>query len=374
MPVGPDIAVFYPSLLHLLPVKVMGESINATTDIGTMADESRHFVDYKWMNQPHVGKELIGSMIQPDPACATVAMLGGNQRVVGMLARPLPVRCSKTDSQGVETKATLKLANVLVVDSLPCALFVSLKFSYFCSLPENIAAFDLMEDTAFMKMWGKEDFPVVCRTAPYWGGKERGDLFIGSVAWSGGASDERVSELARISAMSFGNVRNCFKCGSTDAAKLKMCGLCRKARYCSIKCQGEDWERHAAEDCVQEEESEEEEEEENQSQHGAAAARRQAPPAPPAPEAPPEPTAPHEAQLTDKQTQTVEPPREADMVEECVICFQADASHVLVPCGHKCMCANCAALAGTRRMPVCPMCRTHLTAPFHMRVIACLEY
>lgn len=43
---------------------------------------------------------------------------------------------------------------------------------------------------------------------------------------------------------------------------------------------------------------------------------------------------------------------------ECIICFDEDKSVVLVPCGHYCLCVNC---ADRIRYDNCPMCRTPIT-------------
>ena len=46
---------------------------------------------------------------------------------------------------------------------------------------------------------------------------------------------------------------------------------------------------------------------------------------------------------------------EADARSACVICLDAPKSHVLLPCGHKCLCGACA--AESARPPFCPICR-----------------
>ena len=55
-----------------------------------------------------------------------------------------------------------------------------------------------------------------------------------------------------------------------------------------------------------------------------------------------------------KQPKPAQEPKEED---ECAICF-ADASrtHLCVPCGHKCVCSDCAELV--RLQGACPICRT----------------
>jgi len=41
-----------------------------------------------------------------------------------------------------------------------------------------------------------------------------------------------------------------------------------------------------------------------------------------------------------------------EKVSQCVVCLDAPASHALLPCGHRCVCAGCA-----ETMSTCPICR-----------------
>ena len=43
--------------------------------------------------------------------------------------------------------------------------------------------------------------------------------------------------------------------------------------------------------------------------------------------------------------------------EACVVCLEAQASHALIPCGHRCVCASCQEVLRT-----CPMCRAVITS------------
>jgi len=50
-------------------------------------------------------------------------------------------------------------------------------------------------------------------------------------------------------------------------------------------------------------------------------------------------------------------------VEECCVCLDAPANSMLAPCGHHCMCFECAETlrtTGTRASRRCPLCRTEL--------------
>lgn len=54
-----------------------------------------------------------------------------------------------------------------------------------------------------------------------------------------------------------------------------------------------------------------------------------------------------------------------DCEEECVICMEGKKTHVLVPCGHRCVCQACAdklmMSSTTRAEAKCPTCRVRLT-------------
>ena len=46
----------------------------------------------------------------------------------------------------------------------------------------------------------------------------------------------------------------------------------------------------------------------------------------------------------------------------CVVCCDENRSHVLIPCGHLCLCAGCSEMLFTTarivgETPLCPMCR-----------------
>jgi hypothetical protein len=41
----------------------------------------------------------------------------------------------------------------------------------------------------------------------------------------------------------------------------------------------------------------------------------------------------------------------------CVVCMDAAKDHIIVPCGHQCVCARCAEQLTKTRSPMCPVCR-----------------
>jgi hypothetical protein len=57
-----------------------------------------------------------------------------------------------------------------------------------------------------------------------------------------------------------------------------------------------------------------------------------------------------------------------DAEDQCVLCFDAPRDHIIIPCGHVCVCEACAHLLTQTRRPSCPICRTairHTNKVFH---------
>ena len=63
----------------------------------------------------------------------------------------------------------------------------------------------------------------------------------------------------------------------------------------------------------------------------------------------------HQASLEDTHAADMQP------YPECAICLDADASAVLQPCGHMCVCAGCARVVADPGS-LCPMCRREVLA------------
>jgi hypothetical protein len=55
----------------------------------------------------------------------------------------------------------------------------------------------------------------------------------------------------------------------------------------------------------------------------------------------------------------VAPPAAPQLEEEalCVVCMDAPKQHVIVPCGHQCVCEACAQQLTQTTSPSCPVCR-----------------
>ena len=54
------------------------------------------------------------------------------------------------------------------------------------------------------------------------------------------------------------------------------------------------------------------------------------------------------------------------ITQECIVCMEAEATYATVPCGHKCVCAECSVTMLAN--PSCPICRLQLTSPFYMKI------
>ena len=61
---------------------------------------------------------------------------------------------------------------------------------------------------------------------------------------------------------------------------------------------------------------------------------------------------------------TEQSPALESSVRECILCFDAEASHILAPCGHKCVCGSCACLLTESHSP-CPLCRLPILSVVH---------
>jgi len=59
------------------------------------------------------------------------------------------------------------------------------------------------------------------------------------------------------------------------------------------------------------------------------------------------------------------PPADDDDEQLCVVCMEAERSHVFIPCGHVCLCEGCAT---SQTWAECPVCR--VAAQGVMRIYA----
>jgi hypothetical protein len=53
----------------------------------------------------------------------------------------------------------------------------------------------------------------------------------------------------------------------------------------------------------------------------------------------------------------------------CVLCLDAPKDHIIIPCGHQCVCEACAEKLKKARHPLCPFCRTPINSTFKVFVV-----
>jgi hypothetical protein len=54
---------------------------------------------------------------------------------------------------------------------------------------------------------------------------------------------------------------------------------------------------------------------------------------------------------------------------QCVVCMDAPKDHILVPCGHQCVCEACAEKLMKARSALCPFCRTPISTTVKVFVV-----
>lgn len=324
-------AFFYPSLMGTIPLKVLGEQVEATHDHGAVCHEIRHFVDRAWLESLEGGAALVSSIVPATPPCTE---LGGTkrpappgyERVLGMLPRPLtvgmkveksPPDIPEDDWRGRYVPQTFKvdlaLANVLVIDALPVPLHVSMK-----ALTEAAEAGSKASTALYLYInrhndWKRDYvtvFPERFHSHPYFTSNV---IQLGISITQADALDELARKQDHLKAFAGPNAatrRVCAHC-SACRPKMKRCGACELVFYCERSCQKAHYQSHKA----------------------ACRAIRNA-----------KPTA---------STETVAaatPPARAG--SECSICMDRTTDTAIVPCGHL-FCAKCAEQASE----LCHNCR-----------------
>ena len=53
----------------------------------------------------------------------------------------------------------------------------------------------------------------------------------------------------------------------------------------------------------------------------------------------------------------------------CVLCMDAPKDHIIIPCGHQCVCEACAEKLKKARKALCPFCRVPINATFKVFVV-----
>jgi hypothetical protein len=119
-------AFFYPSQMCTVQVQVMGaDTVCASQDLGTACAENRHFVDHEYLKSI-MGEEVVkNSLVVTATSLLTGTRKEPGERVLGMLPS---LKVYIHVGEGTDNIWSVHtLSNVLVVDSLPVPLHVSLK-------------------------------------------------------------------------------------------------------------------------------------------------------------------------------------------------------------------------------------------------------
>jgi hypothetical protein len=177
----PDFAFFYPNRSHVIPAKMLCDGygapcckVVATHDAGARCFERRHFVDFDFLQKCAGGHALIDSMVSPVPACDRVmgTKTESGQVVCGMLAHPLTVELELGSDNWV---IALEMDRVLVVDSLPVPLHISVK-AFPCVNEGGGSKYDIPNLDTFLPLLNRRDelrvdkalWPRPYRDHPFW--------------------------------------------------------------------------------------------------------------------------------------------------------------------------------------------------------------
>lgn len=242
-------AHYYPNLSSVTPIRIGGaHEVNATNDCLAATSEVRHFVDYNYLRSiesAYIGG-LVQNMIEPTPPCnkLTGTFTPGGDEVIGMLPFRLHIALYLEDgfytlrdgdinerNLNVKSWTMVKLANVLVVKSLPVPLHIS-----FRGLGK-----DFSPKPSFGRHMRAGLFPPTFRSHAYWNKGQDvisvSELTISSIedfnARSQFLLDGRTGKPNQTS------FKVCLNCGSFEARE--HCSRCKVAFYCSRDCQKAHW-------------------------------------------------------------------------------------------------------------------------------------
>ena len=242
-------AALYPNLTRVLHLKVKGRPTTATHDLGAYTYECRHFIDREYLSSIPGGADLLDSTVPSEPPCRRVEMASAAPaEVLGMLPQKLPCTLWTPAGHGARRKLCLDLAGVLVVESLPVPLHVSLKsLMESCGDDETLAS-DLCvaaQGDPVENRFGKAAFPERYRDHDFWRDAD-------AVKNTPNLTREQVirAESALMAARGRDGVSyaSCARCGlrnaEADGVFLKRCAGCDVTHYCSRQCQHAHWGIH----------------------------------------------------------------------------------------------------------------------------------
>jgi len=227
-------ASFYPNLCYAVKIRVLDQDpVHASNDAMAANFEIRHFIDLDYLAS--IDKEYLENLKDPTPPCQAVwgTRREGGERVVGMLGSRLTITLYTGIDKGW---AQLKLQNVLVVESLPVPMHVSMKALEL--FPGN----DVLSGESSVR-FNPLAFPEQFRSHPYWYGDGR-NPHIGTL------SNQLTQKIIDNATGGRNKVR---KGGACAACGLSYCTLecakCNRETYCSRECQILRWKIHKKTSC-----------------------------------------------------------------------------------------------------------------------------
>ena len=248
-------AAFHPNLTRVLHLKVKGRPTTATHDLGAYTYECRHFVDREYLCSVPGGVDLLEGIAPSEPPCRRVEMVGAAPaEVLGMLPDKLPCTLWTPAGAGARRKLCLDLAGVLVVESLPVPLHVSLKsLMESCGDDETLASHLCVaaQGDPVENGFGRAAFPERYRDHDFWLDRDPKTDPKSNLPREQVIRAESALMAARgRDGVEYASCALCRLMGSEeDGVFLKRCAGCDVTHYCSRQCQHAHWGVHKA-SCV----------------------------------------------------------------------------------------------------------------------------
>ena len=248
-------AAFHPNLTRVLHLKVKGRPTTATHDLGAYTYECRHFVDREYLCSVPGGVDLLEGIAPSEPPCRRVEMVGAAPaEVLGMLPDKLPCTLWTPAGAGARRKLCLDLAGVLVVESLPVPLHVSLKsLMESCGDDETLASHLCVaaQGDPVENRFGRAAFPERYRDHDFWLDRDPKTDPKSNLPREQVIRAESALMAARgRDGVEYASCALCRLMGSEeDGVFLKRCAGCDVTHYCSRQCQHAHWGVHKA-SCV----------------------------------------------------------------------------------------------------------------------------
>jgi hypothetical protein len=241
-------AIYYPSRISLMKAKAAdgGQRLIFSNDFGAACHEQRHMIDAAALEELEGGSDLLASVVEPVPACRSCGIIKMEQQeVVGMLKDPLVIKYHiKLEGPNKGKRVEMSLDQVLVIRQLPVPLHISFN-RLRDTINRNGEWFGDLINIGFNEStripFEAANVPERYRVHPFWNeGKD--EHFLGL---SGNMNRLNMDLRAADSSKDTAGLVTCTLCGKCpQGVKLKLCGRCKKARYCCKDHQTQHWSLH----------------------------------------------------------------------------------------------------------------------------------